>query len=401
MSEEDITRGHELYLRHLLLLEQAAPESLKAVIEREVSKRGKSLAYILAERKDTFNKYHNAEFRQLFKGEEAITDIDLWDTVVLCTIVQVLFDSHLATVEREAIKIIKDQRNNLDSYAHSASINYKTFEEKWDPLNSALLELITGIHDEKRKFECTRMIHSFKSEHIRVSLDLIKRIKQTNDVKVHLQMVIQDKVAPKIHGDMDETCDKDEKDDHKNPVFTESLRDMLVYVGDPAILTCKLNVPENAVTWRHDYKLVEQTETLKFLTDRCAHWLAISCAELSDTGEYSCCCGRSSTKSFLQVLEKRLKIVKDLHVATIEPDVRENMDIVLICKVNLHTSTVVWRQNGDEIISCNRRLSSVNVLEHRLTIKKAQFEDEGDYTVHFGSVSSCAKLVIKGTSMLA
>ncbi|XP_053389255.1 uncharacterized protein LOC128552251, partial [Mercenaria mercenaria] len=396
LSEKDITRGHEFYLRHLLLLGQAAPVSLKAILEREVSKSGKRLGDLLAERKDTFKTYHNAEFYQLFKDEEVNTDIDSWDTLVLCVVILVLFDSYLVNDEVEAIKIIKYQSNELEKFAHSASITYKTFEEKWVPLHSAFLELNTGIHD-KMKFECTRMIYSFKSEDIRVHLDLFKQIKKTHDVKLHLKMVIQDKIAPRIHGDIDQACDKD---DNEYPVFTETLQDKVVYVGDSAILTCKLNVSENTVTWRHDYKPVKETETLKFLTDKCTHWLAISRAKLSDIGEYACACGKSSTKCSLQVLEKSLKIVKDLHVATIESDIRENMDIVLICEVNLHTNKVVWRHNEDEIRSCNRRLSSVNVFEHRLIIRKAKFEDEGDYTVHFSGVSSSTKIIIKGNVSL-
>ncbi|XP_053390276.1 uncharacterized protein LOC128553183, partial [Mercenaria mercenaria] len=490
MSEEDITRGHELYLRHLLLLEQAAPESLKAIIEREVSKRGKSLAYLLAERKDTFNKYHNAEFRQLFKGEEVNTDIDSLDILVLCTIVLVLFESHLATVELEAIKVIKDQRNDLENDAHSASINYKTFEEKWVPLHLALLELIKGIHDKKRTFECTRMIHSFKSEHIRVRLDLIQRIKQTNDVKLHLQMVMQDKVAPNIHGDTDETCDKDEENEadgktilidkalhvatvkedvrenmdivlictvslptnkvvwrhngrdikqhtrhhvsvqeleHKltirnakfedngeytvdfrdvassttlalkdNPVFTEMLQDRCVFLGEPAILTCRLNASEKAVTWRHDYKPVEETDTVILVNKECAHWLAISNAKLADAGHYSCTCGDSSTSAFLKISDKPLKITKSLHVATAEADVRENMDVVLMCEVNRHTNNVVWRHNSQVIKPCNRRVVSVDDLEHKLSVRNAKFQDEGDYTVDFADNTSSVQLTIKG-----
>ncbi|XP_053389221.1 uncharacterized protein LOC128552215, partial [Mercenaria mercenaria] len=581
-TSEDITRGHELYLRHILLLGQAAPVPLKAILEREVSKRGKRLADLLAERKDTFNTYHNAEFRQLFKDEEVNTDFDSWDTLVLCVVVLVLFDSYLVNVEVEAIKIIKHQRNELEKFAHSASITYKTFEEKFGPLHSALLELNKGIHDEM-KFECTRMIYSFKSEDIRVNLDLIKRIKQTHDVKLHLQMVIQDKIAPRIHGDIDQTCDKDDNgkpleirkslhvasaeadirenmdivltcevnrhtnkavwrhnghiiEEHtkrvvstddlehrltirnakfedegdytvyiggvtssvnlsikgqpvtiienlhvttvesdktmhddivllctvdqptnnpvwrhnnkeikpsdrllvsveelehrltirdatledegdytvdfgvaksstsllfkENPVFTKRLQDTFVYVGEPAIIACKLNVSGRAVTWRHDYQPVEETDNLTLVANNCSHWLAILNTKLTDSGYYSCVCGLESTKACLKVSERPLLITEELHVATTDADVRENMDIVLICAVNLHTNEVLWQHNGTDITQGIKHLVTVQGLEHKLTIRNAKFEDDGDYTVAFVEKKSSTNLTIKGTVSL-
>ncbi|XP_053395156.1 uncharacterized protein LOC128555762 [Mercenaria mercenaria] len=196
-SEEEITRGHELYLRHLLLLGQAAPVGVKAVIEREVRKQYMgSLANLLAEKKDTFKA-----FPQLFQDDEVNADIDSWDIHLLCDVTLALFESCLTDTEREAILCISGQRKDLDNYADSASLSYKTFETKWAALHPAILGLIKNIDDETAKLECTRMIYSFKSESTRVNMELINRIKQTKDVNLHVQMAIQDKVAPKIHGD--------------------------------------------------------------------------------------------------------------------------------------------------------------------------------------------------------
>ncbi|XP_045159431.1 uncharacterized protein LOC123524897 isoform X2 [Mercenaria mercenaria] len=185
-----------------------------------------------------------------------------------------------------------------------------------------------------------------------------------------------------------------------NPVFTEKLQNTYVYISESAILTCKLNVSEKAVKWLRDGKPVEETDTLMFLTKKCTHWLAISRAKLIDSGNYACICGNTSTTAFLKVSEKPLKITVDLHVATVDADVRESMDIVLICEVNLRTNKAVWRHNGQVIRTCNRHVCSVQDLEHKLTIRNAKFEDEGDYTVDFGNATSSAKLTIKGNLSL-
>ncbi|XP_053395661.1 uncharacterized protein LOC128555888 [Mercenaria mercenaria] len=205
---DDITRGHELYLRHLLLLGQAAPLALKAVIEREVRKRGESLAQLIGKKKDTFNVNYRKQFLQLFQDDEVKTNTDSWDTSLLCVVTFVLFKSYLTSTALQAVTCVSDQRKDLDNYAHSASLNFKTFETKWVPLNSAMLELIKDIDDEA-KFECKRMIHSFKSESIKVNIELINKMKQINDVNLHVQMAIQDKVAPNIHGEAG-NCDQNE-----------------------------------------------------------------------------------------------------------------------------------------------------------------------------------------------
>ncbi|XP_053395788.1 obscurin-like [Mercenaria mercenaria] len=182
----------------------------------------------------------------------------------------------------------------------------------------------------------------------------------------------------------------------ENPVFTKKLQDTFVYVGEPAIITCKLNVSDKAVIWRHDYKPVEATDNLKLVADKCTHWLAISNTKLTDAGYYSCVCGIESTKASLIVSERPLMITEELHVTTAEADVRENMDIVLMCSINLHTNEVIWKHDGTEITQCIRRQVTVHGLEHKLTIRNAKFEDDGDYTVAFGEKKSSTNLIIKG-----
>ncbi|XP_053395789.1 uncharacterized protein LOC123524791 [Mercenaria mercenaria] len=183
----------------------------------------------------------------------------------------------------------------------------------------------------------------------------------------------------------------------ENLVFTKKLQDTFVYVGEPAIITCKLNDSDKAVIWQHDYKPVESTDSLKLVADEFTHWLVISKTKLTDAGYYSCVCGIESTKASLKVSERPLMITEKLHVTTAKADVRENMDIVLMCAVNLHTNEVIWNHDGTEITQGIRHLVEVQGLEHKLTIRNAKFEDDGDYTVAFGEKKSSTNLIIKGS----
>ncbi|XP_053383112.1 uncharacterized protein LOC128549727 [Mercenaria mercenaria] len=419
-NEDIITRGHEHYLRYLLLLGQAAPVALKALCRRQELNSGTTLNSLILEKKETFKQSQSEHFVQLFHDDSVNTNIESWDTHLLCVVLSVLFEQRLSSPEHEGIDCIRDQRKDLDNFASSASLSFNTFKSKWDPLHKALLELSKDI-DDQAKLECKLMIHSFYSEPITVNWKLINKFMKIRDVDMHVKLAIEDKVVPKIHGEKEElnggngettvSVDNGENEEHEEETddvdstdlrqdeevafFIENLQDTFVYVGDPAILTCKLNVAEKIVTWRKDFNIVEETEALKFLNDRSSHWLAISSTMQKDTGNFSCVCGSASTAAMLKVTEKPLKIIKEIQVELDGMECRENMDIDLVCKVNLPTKKPIWRHNNIPINS-NRISASATELEHKLTILNVRFEDEGEYTVDFGDVTSSTILVIKG-----
>ncbi|XP_053383115.1 uncharacterized protein LOC128549728 isoform X3 [Mercenaria mercenaria] len=396
-----ITTGHEHYLRHLLLLGQAAPVALKALCRRQELKSGTTLGSLILEKKETFKESYSEHFVQLFLDDSVNTNIESWDTRLLCVVLSVLFEQSLSSPEHNGIDCIRDQRNDSENFASSASLSYNTFKSKWDPLHKALLELSKYI-DDHAKHECKVMILSFYLEPITVNRELIEKLKKARDVDMHVKLAIEDKIVPKIHGEKElnggngDTTLSVEKEEVA--VYTEKLQDTFVYEGDSAILTCKLNVAEKSVTWRKDFHIVEETDTLKFLDFRCSHWLAVLNTTQKDTGHYSCVCGSVSTTAVLKVTEKPLKIVYKLQVeldGTDGKECRENMDIVLVCKVNFLTKKPIWRHNNNPVNS-NRISASTTELEHKLTILKARFEDEGEYTVDFGDITSSTFLVIKG-----
>jgi hypothetical protein len=97
---------------------------------------------------------------------------------------------------------------------------------------------------------------------------------------------------------------------------------------------------------------------------------------------------------FSYITDERLSVVFDLPVKS---TVTENGNIALECGVNMRTSEPVWRHKGKEIQSSSRYLIRVEGTKHTLTIKNVTFQDEGEYTVDFGEVSSKTTVVIQGT----
>jgi hypothetical protein len=89
-----------------------------------------------------------------------------------------------------------------------------------------------------------------------------------------------------------------------------------------------------------------------------------------------------------------LSVVFDLPV---QSKVTENRNIALECGVNMRTSKPVWRHKGEVIQSSSRYVILAEGTKHTMTIMNVSFQDEGEYTVDFGEVSSKTTVVVQGT----
>ncbi|XP_060583146.1 uncharacterized protein LOC132739440 [Ruditapes philippinarum] len=382
MTSFDITRGHEHYLSHILLLEQASPIALKAIIKREEKKCEKHIGILLNENRDAFTTQYEIEYLQLFQIDNVNGDIDTWDTLQMCAVTLVLFKSDLTEPEVKAIQCIYDQRKDIEHYAECASLTLNTYNEKQQLLHEQLLELIMQI-DDHAKFDCKRMMFSFEPKSMKLSETQIDKLTQTNDIKTHLKIAIDVDVV-KENDSIGE--DYDQKLQTKGQMFTDELQNKHVHINDSVILTCKLNLPtEENVEWRKDYKPVEISNNLMVMSKNGNHWLVISRASLEDTGQYTCVYGHISTSADLTVTDEELNVVVHFPVKI---EVIENGNIDIVCKVNLLTSKPVWRHKGKLLQSSGRKVIQAKGSTHKLMITNVTLDDEGEYTVDFGNVSS-------------
>jgi hypothetical protein len=194
---EDLTRVHEYYLSHLLFLEQASPIALKAIIKREKDKCGKDFTCLLKENKDSFKTRYKTEYLQLFQDDVVNIGFEAWDTLQLCAAIFVLFKSDLTDPEIKAIQCIYDQRKDIENYVDSASLTFKMYKEKQELLHKQLLELI-GFIDTQANVDCKSTMYTFEPKSINLSDKLRGELKQTNDLKTHLQIVMKENVVTKI-----------------------------------------------------------------------------------------------------------------------------------------------------------------------------------------------------------
>jgi hypothetical protein len=77
-------------------------------------------------------------------------------------------------------------------------------------------------------------------------------------------------------------------------------------------------------------------------------------------------------------------------------EVIENGNIEIECKVNLLTSKPVWRHKGELLQSSGRKVIQAKGSTHKLMITNVTLDDEGEYTVDFGNVSSKTTVQIQG-----
>ncbi|XP_060601960.1 uncharacterized protein LOC132755172 [Ruditapes philippinarum] len=385
----DVTRGHEHYLCHILLLEQASPIALKAIIKGKEKKCGKNIRILLNENRDAFKTKYETEFLQLIQEDGVNDDIDTWDTLQLCAVTLVLFKSDLTEPEVKAIQCIYDQRKDIEQYTERASLTFNTYNEKQHLLHDQLLELIRFI-DDQANLDCKRMMFSFESKSMKLSDTQIDQLTQTNDIKTHLKIAIDLDIVTENHIIGEENHQKLQSN---GQMFTEELQNKSVYINESAILTCKLNLPtDENVEWRKDYKRVEISNNLMVMSKNGSHWLAISCASLEDTGQYTCVCGHISTTADLTVIDAVLNVVVHFPVKI---EVIENGNIDIECKVNLLTTKPVWRHNGTLLQSSGRKVILTKGTTHKLMITNVTLHDEGEYTVAFGNASSKTTLNIQ------
>ncbi|XP_053387588.1 uncharacterized protein LOC128551144 isoform X2 [Mercenaria mercenaria] len=360
-KEENITRGHDLYMRHISLLGKAVPLALKAVITKIEAKHGKSLDAILTEKKNTIKTFHYDLFQALFKeDEESVnTQIESWGLFTMCGVIFILSESS----KLNCVSCIFDQIRNVEKYTHSASLEYNTYkQQKWESLRESLIELVKGSEAEN---ECKRLIHSYEAS---------------------------------LSGN--KGCKVESNDTAETTEFIQQLSHIVVHEDESVVLSCELNTNGCQAEWRKNDKPLIETETIRVYADKGYHWLMFARAKLEDTGKYSCIYKTLSTSAFVKVSKHDLIVVKALHV-NVDGQVKENMDISLVCTVNAHTKNPKWFHNNKEITQSPRVDADSQGLEHKLTIRNVQFDDDGLYVIAFDRVTSCTTITVKGEADLS
>ena len=92
------------------------------------------------------------------------------------------------------------------------------------------------------------------------------------------------------------------------------------------------------------------------------------------------------------LVEEPLTIVRPLQEVTVS----ENQPSVLICELNKPDVNVTWTKAG-EVVKTDKhvKITSAGVL-HTLSIEKTTLQDEAEYTLSVGQLSTRAEILVDG-----
>ncbi|XP_069588875.1 striated muscle preferentially expressed protein kinase isoform X1 [Ranitomeya imitator] len=197
------------------------------------------------------------------------------------------------------------------------------------------------------------------------------------------------------------------------PLFTRKMSDRDVIEGRTARLDCKISgTPPPVVTWMHDGRPVEESETLHILQERGYHTLLITQVSSEDEGQYTATAcnqhGEAECSAELYVEEPRLGAsahrsklekmpsipeepeVQDIEVEGVlmpdflrplqDLDVVESREVQLECQVTgLPYPTITWYHNGRKIQSTDDCKMTQYKDIHRLVFPSVSHSHAGVY----------------------
>ena len=80
-----------------------------------------------------------------------------------------------------------------------------------------------------------------------------------------------------------------------------------------------------------------------------------------------------------------------------DTQVEESEDATFNCTLNKPDQTAAWSKDGQEVTADSHFVINSEDCSHMLTVKASSKDDEAEYTVKCGDVTSSAKLTVEGT----
>ena len=174
----------------------------------------------------------------------------------------------------------------------------------------------------------------------------------------------------------------------------ESLR---VSEGVEGLLSVELNKPNEEVQWFKDGVRIRSDPKHRIYSNGNVYYLRLNeCDPKLDSGVYTFKVNVLETSGRLDVDEKPIKVLSGLRDKTCYEDHSVKMEIELN-KPDL-ADRLVWLKDGKELDLSKEDFEMKTAgSKYSLTLKKAKFDDEGEYTVQIknSDASSTAKLSVE------
>ncbi|KAL7874925.1 hypothetical protein SRHO_G00058950 [Serrasalmus rhombeus] len=179
--------------------------------------------------------------------------------------------------------------------------------------------------------------------------------------------------------------------------FRKELQNQDAVEGDTITLRCELSKANINVEWRKGGLVLQPGKKYELKQDGCMQELHIHDLEPGDSGYYTCDAGDQLTTASISVQEAEVLIVSGLK----NTDIFVGEQAVYSCQLSRRAKgRVQWWLDGTRLE--NGPFSVIGVGEdniHTLTLKNLAPNDSGSVLFKTGSLTSSARLLVKGTRL--
>uniref|UniRef100_A0AAY4B180 Obscurin like cytoskeletal adaptor 1a n=1 Tax=Denticeps clupeoides TaxID=299321 RepID=A0AAY4B180_9TELE len=151
------------------------------------------------------------------------------------------------------------------------------------------------------------------------------------------------------------------------------------FSGEPIVLECKVSRPNAQVCWMKDTEEVQQSSNITITEDGLIRRLTIHCAELKDSGKYTCDAKHEAIDFPVKIAELPVKILRKADTKR-EYTCMVSDDIVLECELSRANGKGVWYKDGVAIQENERFCLEEEQSFRRLIISCIKPSDSGKYT---------------------
>ncbi|KAL6489202.1 hypothetical protein MHYP_G00029430 [Metynnis hypsauchen] len=180
--------------------------------------------------------------------------------------------------------------------------------------------------------------------------------------------------------------------------FHKELQNQDAVEGDTITLRCELSKANINVEWRKGGLVLQPGKKYELKQDGCTQELQIHGLEPGDSGYYTCDAGDQLTTASVSVQEAEVLIVSGLK----NTDIFVGEQAVFSCQLSRRAKgRVQWWLDGTRLE--NGPFSVIGVGEdniHTLTLKNLAPNDSGSVLFKTGSLTSSARLLVKGTRLV-
>uniref|UniRef100_A0AAY4B1Y8 Obscurin like cytoskeletal adaptor 1a n=1 Tax=Denticeps clupeoides TaxID=299321 RepID=A0AAY4B1Y8_9TELE len=152
------------------------------------------------------------------------------------------------------------------------------------------------------------------------------------------------------------------------------------FSGEPIVLECKVSRPNAQVCWMKDTEEVQQSSNITITEDGLIRRLTIHCAELKDSGKYTCDAKHEAIDFPVKIAELPVKILRKADTKR-EYTCMVSDDIVLECELSRANGKGVWYKDGVAIQENERFCLEEEQSFRSLVLICAELEDSGEYVL--------------------